>query len=142
MNIIPFVSNLPTWLEGLIFMGSWVVFGVLGLLLVKRLIHKFGYHEHIHNSKDQIIALLNILSILFAVLMAFLVVVVWEKYDKNSDNVEAEGNNVGLILRDCKLLPTRDSATISKFMTQYADTVILKEWATMDTGKEILFWGL
>ena len=128
------IANLPTWLQALIFIGSWVLLGVSGLLLI----HKYAYQESIKSSKHQIIALMSILSILFAVLLGFLVIVVWENYDKNADNVEAECNLLGLIRRDCVMLPDSSSSKeVIKLINQYSDLVDSLEWNKMEKGMDI-----
>ncbi len=127
-----FIEGLPTWAEGTVFIGIWVVLGLLGLVLIRN----FAYAEHVRNSKDSIIALMNILSILFAVLMAFLVVVVWENYDKNSDNVASEGNYLTNLNRDSKLLGDSNYIKLKPILVDYAYEVASHEWKQMaDSGK-------
>jgi|ERR1017187_6720531 hypothetical protein len=127
-----FLLKFPAWIQGTIFIGTWVVLGVLFL----KLISKFTRVEHIKNSKESINSLMQILAILFAVLLAFLVVVVWEKYDKNSDNVESEVNCLMNINRDSKWLNDTSYAKLKPFLVDYAYSTVMKDWKSMDINSK------
>jgi hypothetical protein len=71
---------------------------------------------------------------LFAVLIGFVTVVVWQQYDAMRDRVAAEASDVAAIWHDAVGLNPRARSAVRKDMLGYVDLMIHVEWPEMRTG--------
>jgi hypothetical protein len=84
-------------------------------------------------------------GILYAVLLGFVVVVVWQKYDTTTDNVQDEANAAADLYHVADGLPAATRGAVRGDLRQYARLLINVEWPVManngdvaDTGAKIL----
>ncbi len=89
--------------------------------------------------------LFSAVGILYAVLLGFVVVVVWQKYDTTTDNVQTEANAAADLYHVVDGLPARTRDDVRGDLGRYARLLIDVEWPAManggnvrDTGAEIL----
>jgi len=120
------------WLLGATFIFVCVGISVAGLILFR----KYTDKERLKSSQEAIIAFMNIVAVLYAVLLAFLVIAVWESFDKCQDNVSSEANNLGSLYRNITLLPEPTRSELNKELLAYEDAVINKEFPAMEYGGE------
>jgi len=113
-----------------VFIAVCIAFFVGGLIVFRKYTNK----ERLKSSQEAIIAFMNIVAVLYAVLLAFLVIAVWENFDKNQDNVSMEANNLGSLFRNTKLLPEPVRSELTKELRAYEYTVVHYEWKTMEEG--------
>jgi hypothetical protein len=129
--LLSIFSDLSATGSGLIFVIASVVFSLLGLLIFKKITEK----EHIKRSSESFVALVSIIAILYAVLLAFIVIVAWEGYDNAGNNVDDEANSISTVFRDAGLLKdTVKARLLQKDLMQYNKLIATKEWHTMQTG--------
>jgi len=81
--------------------------------------------------------LFSAVGILYAVVLGFVVVVVWQKYDGAVDIVEAEVNATGDLYHAVGSYPATPRAQIRSELQQYARTVIGVEWPAMERDEEV-----
>jgi uncharacterized membrane protein YgaE (UPF0421/DUF939 family) len=67
-----------------------IVVAVLGLVVVQRLVPSALRQEH----NDVAGFIYAVVGVTYAVLLAFVVVVVWEEYERAKDTVETEANEL------------------------------------------------
>jgi uncharacterized membrane protein YgaE (UPF0421/DUF939 family) len=67
-----------------------IVVAVLGLVVVQRLVPSALRQEH----NDVANFIYAVVGVTYAVLLAFVVVVVWEEYERAKDTVETEANEL------------------------------------------------
>ncbi len=81
--------------------------------------------------------LFSAVGVLYAVLLGFVVVVVWEKYDSTISNVQAEVDAAGDLYHvvDGYAAPARDK--IRANLSSYARTVIDVEWPAMAANRDV-----
>lgn len=130
-SIHSFLSSIPSGLLGVVFIVVCIVVFVGGLIIFR----KFTDKERLKSSQDAIIAFMNIVAVLYAVLLAFLVIAVWETFDKNQDNVSSEANNLGSLLRNVKLLPEPVKSDLTRELKAYEYCVVNYEWKAMEEGR-------
>lgn len=129
--LISIITDLSSSGIGLIFVIGSVVFSLLGLFIFKKTTEK----EHIKRSSESFVALVSIIAILYAVLLAFIVVVAWENYDNSGNNVDDEANSISTVFRDAGLLKdTVKGRSLQKNLLQYDELIATKEWKTMEKG--------
>jgi hypothetical protein len=80
--------------------------------------------------------LFSAVGILYAVLLGFVVVVVWQKYDATVDNVQAEVNAAADLYHDLDGYPATQRAAIRREIARYAQAVISVEWPAMERDED------
>src|SRR5919107_4262271 len=122
-------------------MGITVVFGVLvvigaclaalaGLELVQRLVP----HEKRQEHNDVAGFLYAVIGVVYAVLLALLVIAVWEHYQKANETVESEANWVAEVAWLAHRLPEPERHVLQEDARAYAQEVVDEEWPRMEQG--------
>src|ERR671914_1148719 len=124
-------------------MAITVVFGVLvvvgvclaavaGLELVQRLVPAEKRQEH----NDVAGFLYAVVGVVYAVLLALLVIAVWEQYQRARETVEGEANSVADIAWLAHRLPEPEHHQLQEDARSYAHEVVDEEWPLMEQGLE------
>src|SRR5919106_1162424 len=122
-------------------MSTTVVFGVLvvigvclaavaGLELVQRLVPAQKRQEH----NDVAGFLYAVVGVVYAVLLALLVIAVWEQYQRARETVESEANAVADIAWIAHRLPEPEHHALQEDARSYAQEVVDEEWPLMEQG--------
>jgi len=119
------------WLSGsvIVFLSVWLSIG--GLWAVRRLASPQSLREH-HDVAGFILA---IVGVIYAVLLAFVVIVVWEQFEDAKSDAAREANALTDIYRMSEGFPPPAKAQVRKEIRTYAKAVVEKEWNTMDSGQ-------
>jgi hypothetical protein len=75
------------------------------------------------------------LGVIYAVLLALVVIAVWEEFDAANDTVEQEANALAEIFWLGHRLPEPEGSHIQELARSYAQDVIDKEWPLMEQGQ-------
>jgi hypothetical protein len=117
--------------------GVLVVFGaclvaVAGLELVQRLVP----HEKRQEHNDVAGFLYAVVGVTYAVLLALLVIAVWEQYQRARETVESEANATVEIAWLDHGLPKTEGQHLQEDARSYAQEVVDEEWPLMEQGTE------
>ncbi len=123
--------KVPSFFLGLIVIGGAIAFSILGLLLVRRLFSHHQLRAH-HDVADPI---LGALAAIYAVLIAFVVVTVWQNFDKSNANVQQEANCLADIYRDSEAFAPDFHQKTSDLLHEYRQAIIDNEWKTIARGE-------
>jgi hypothetical protein len=115
--------------------GVLVVIGVClaavaGLELVQRLVPSEKRQEH----NDVAGFLYAVVGIVYAVLLALVVIAVWEQYQRASETVESEASAVADIAWLAHRLPEPEHHQLQEDARSYAQEVVDEEWPQMEQG--------
>jgi hypothetical protein len=80
--------------------------------------------------------ILGVVGCIYAVLLAFVVIVVWEQFEAAQTAVSEEATHLGNIIRLADGLPQEASARIRSEAKEYAKDVLEAEWPAMGIGDE------
>lgn len=80
--------------------------------------------------------LFSVVGVIYAVVLGFVVVVVWEKYDAAVDNTEIEVSAVADLYRSVDAFPPPLRDHIRRMTHEYLDIVKDEEWPAMAQGKK------
>src|SRR5215217_3625808 len=138
-----YVSSLGACTKGDMPMAITVVFGLLvvigaclaavaGLESVQRLVP----HEKRQEHNDVAGFLYAVVGVVYAVLMALLVIAVWEQYQKANETVESEANGVAEVAWLAHRLPEPERHVLQEDARSYAQEVVDTEWPQMEQGLE------
>ena len=119
-----------------------VVYGVLivcgaclaavgGLVLVQRLVPATTRMEH----NDVAGFIYAVLGVIYAVLLALVVIAVWEEFGRSRVTVETEANALAEIAWLAYALPEPERHHLQELARSYAEEVVEEEWPLMEQGR-------
>ncbi len=111
--------------------GGTCLVALAGLEVVQRLVSVTSRQPH----NDVAGFIYAALGVIYAVLLALVVIAVWEEYDAASVTVEQEANAVAEIFWLGNRLPEPEGSHIQELARSYAEEVIHKEWPLMEQGQ-------
>lgn len=129
--IINFIYSTPTWLWGTILIVLLDTAACTGLVLFHRVIHLNLRRAHNELTGDAV----AVISVTYAVLLAFIAIATWESFTNSEDIVDREADYVGSIYRDTQGLPPELGQEIRNDISDYANTVIRIEWPLQQKGR-------
>jgi Protein of unknown function (DUF4239) len=117
-------------LLAMLIIGGATAFGGVGVLVGRRLIrnHVAAFHNEV------VISLFAAAGVVYAVLLGFLVVVVWEAYDGAHRNVAEEASTLVPLYRLTYGMKADEGAEMRTLIRRYAQSVITDEWPTLGTN--------
>lgn len=125
--------QLPAPLVGLVVVIITVSFAVLGLVVSRRLLPQ----RRLADTGGVAGHIFNLAGVLYAVLVAFVVVVVWEQFNEAEKATEAEAAAISELLRDSAGLPVASRATLQQSLIAYTNDVVTDEFPRMRQGEMI-----
>jgi hypothetical protein len=122
---------LLTIVYGVLVVGGTCLVALAGLEVVQRLVPVTSRQRH----NDVAGFIYAALGVIYAVLIALVVIAVWEEYDAASVTVEQEANALAEIFWLAHRLPEPEGSHIQELAQSYAEEVIHKEWPLMEQGQ-------
>ncbi len=122
---------MPLWLLGVLMVGGPVAISIFGLWLVRRMVSPQSLREH-HDVAGFILA---IVGVIYAVLLAFVVIIVWEEFEDAKIVAEKEANALVDIYRMAPGLTPEARIRVRGEARTYAKSVVKNEWPSMANGK-------
>ncbi len=118
---------------------SWVLPSIAlaegGLLAVRKLVPA----DALVATNDVVGNYLQTLGSIYAVLLAFVVFVVWTQYNDARSRVEVEANELVDLYRTAKGLPDPTRSEVQRIIRQYVELVTDSEWDAMARGEQHSF---
>jgi hypothetical protein len=123
--------KLPLSLLALLVVGLPVLLAVVGLLLVRsRVPHPRQPHHDVAGY------IYSGLAVLYAVLLAFVVVIVWQQFNTTDIRVHREADELNDLLRAAQAFPIPVQHAMLEAVRSYARAVIEEEWSDMGRDTE------
>jgi protein-S-isoprenylcysteine O-methyltransferase Ste14 len=108
-----------------------VLVAVVGLLVVQRLVPSERREEH----NDVAGFIYAVLGVAYAVLLAFVVIAVWQDYETAQTNAESEAHELAGVYFLSSRLPESQRTRIQDLARTYARVVVEEEWPLMERGQ-------
>ena len=118
---------LLAWLWGILLVGALVLLAVAGILLVRR---RFGV-EVLKLNNEVAGFIYGVIGVLYAVVLGFTAIIVWERFDNAQAGVDQEANALADLYRDAQVFPDDVRRELETQLRAYATLVAEKEWAAM-----------
>jgi hypothetical protein len=122
---------LLTVVYGVLVIGAVCLAALAGLELVQRLVPADSRQPH----NDVAGFIYAALGVIYAVLLALVVIAVWEEYNAASETVEQEANALAEIFWLAHRLPEPEGVELQELSRSYAEEVIHTEWPLMEQGE-------
>ena len=133
---MPFIQillvHMPSWLFCLLMVVLYVSISIAGLLIIRKIYPH--YKCKLHNDIAGFI--FATIGVIYAVLLAFIVVVTWQDFDKAQDVTINEANCIAALYRDATPFPAGFRAELKNELTTYVKSIVNEEWQTMAKGQK------
>jgi hypothetical protein len=125
-----FLTTQPLWLSGLILVALPTLLAMTGTILVRRRVglDRLSANNEVAGFKFAVV------GVLYAVLLAFAVIVVWEKFSSAESIVAQEAGAAATIYRLSDGIGTGPGTAVRDGLTGYIRAVITEDWAAMERG--------
>ena len=122
---------LHTVVYGVLVVGGVCLLALAGFELVHRLVPAASRQKH----NDVAGFIYAALGVIYAVILALVVIAVWEEYRAASETVEQEANAAADIFWLANQLPEPRGTHVQELVRSYAEEVINREWPLMEQGQ-------
>jgi hypothetical protein len=122
---------LLTVVYGVLVVGGTCLVALGGLELVQRLVPATSRQPH----NDVAGFIYAALGVIYAVLLALVVIAVWEEYQAAGETVEQEANALAEIFWLAHRLPEPEGSHLQELARSYAEEVVHKEYPLMEQGQ-------
>jgi hypothetical protein len=126
------VLAVPLWILGplLVVVVPLLAVGVQALVHRRLPVIATGEHNEVAGF------LIAVVGVMYAVILAFCVIVTWERFNEAQVNVEVEASELRVVLEQAGGLPPEARAPMRDLAVSYADEVATVEWDAMQDGSE------
>ncbi|HEX4534089.1 MAG TPA: hypothetical protein VH000_07650 [Rhizomicrobium sp.] len=115
------------YLLAVLIVGGTLTFTAGGVLIFRPIVRRYLGSSH----NEVMISLFGAAGVIYAVLLGFLVVVVWESYDGAHQNLGQEAATLVPLYRLTYGMEAQEGAKFRTLIRQYAHAVIDDEWPQM-----------
>ena len=119
------------WLGGILLVGVMVLLAVTGTVLARRWVGV----EVLKRNNEVAGFIYAVIGVLYAVLLGFTAIIVWEQFDKAQAGVDQEANELADLYRDAQAFPDDTRKEFETHLRAYAKLVVEKEWPAMAERK-------
>src|ERR671915_2119155 len=116
---------------GVLVVGGTCLVALAGLEVVQRLVPATTRQKH----NDVAGFIYAALGVIYAVLLALVLIAVWEEYEAARETVEQEANAAADIFWLADGLPEPRGTHVQELVRSYAEEVVHREWPLMEQGR-------
>ena len=120
-----------TLLAAILFTGAWAAYAVIGFRIALR----YRPQDRIEEHNETYGVYFSMVGLLYAILLAFVVVVAWEQFNSAEESTHTEVTRLSNLFRDSEPLPDTDQNRIQNALVVYVQNVIDREYDTMADGE-------
>ena len=122
---------MQTIIMGIVIVGAAVVMAHVGLILVRRTVSL----ERLKSHQEVAGFIFGAVGLIYSVLLAFLVIVVWEQYEEAKTDVAEESNKLVDLALLARGLPEPLRGRALDGLKGYGEAVIREEWPGLGRGE-------
>lgn len=127
-----FLTTSPLWLSALVLVGGGSVLAMLGPVLVR---WRVGLERLTTNNEVAGFKFATV-GVLYAVLLAFAVVIVWEKFSDAENEVAHEAGAAATLYRLSDGIDAAPGTALRAGLSAYLHAAIARDWPAMEAGGE------
>ena len=126
--------TIPTWLIGTTMLAVAILTAVGGVLLV----HHFVKVKTLKSHHDIAGPIFTTIGVVYAVMLSYVLIIVWQQFDTTNANVVKEANLYADIYHDSNGLSEPFRSQFIAANSKYIDAVINDEWKLLARGQRSL----
>jgi hypothetical protein len=128
--MISFLTSLPLWLSGLLVVGLTTALAMAGPVLVRRhvTLERLTTNNEVAGFKFAAV------GVLYAVLLAFAIIVVWERFGEAEADVTKEAGAAATLYRLSQGIGEEPGTTFRAALANYLKVTIADDWPAMERG--------
>ena len=126
-----FLTTLPLWLSAVILIVPTTLLAMAGPVIVRRYVEVSQLRTN-----NEVAGFKFGTVVLYAVLLAFAVVVVWEKFNQTESEVAKEAGAAATVFRLTQGVDPERGAAIREATTDYLTSAIASDWPAMESGTQ------
>ena len=125
-----FLTTQPLWLIGAVLLVPTTILAMCGPVIVRRYVtlNRLRANNEVAGFKFATI------GVIFAVLLAFAIIIVWERFNQADTDVAKEAGAAATVLRLTRGLDAGHGGAISKATLAYLKVAIADDWPAMAQG--------
>ncbi len=127
MSLSLYLSSLPLWASAPVLVVLTTALAMLGPILVRRNVE----FERLTTNNEVAGFKFAVLGVIYAVMVGFAIIVVWQRFDEAEGAVRQEAGSVAALFRLSNGLAGEPRARIRDRLTAYVTTAIDKDWPAM-----------
>ncbi len=125
------MSSVETWFWSILLVGVLPALAVGGALFVRRTVGAEVLQRH----NDVAGFIYAVIGVVYAVLLGFTAIIVWEQFRHAQEGAEREANSLADLYRDAQVFPPEVRREVELRLRIYARLVVEKEWPAMAEGQ-------
>ena len=118
------------WELLVLIVGGTATLGWAGAWLAHRVLSSRVRNGH----NDVLVPLYATAAVIYAVLLAFIVIAVWEQFSAANDNAASEASTLTTMYRETQAMPLGERASLRHLLREYTESVIGTEWKVQGKG--------
>jgi len=125
-----FLTTTPIWVAAVILLVPTTIFAMCGPIIVRHYVSL----DNLKSNNEVAGFKFAAVAVIYAVLLAFAIVVVWERFNQADNDVATEAAAAATVFRLTEGLDAPHAAAIRKAATDYLKEAVAKDWPAMDRG--------
>jgi hypothetical protein len=122
---------VSTWLQGVLIIGGSLVLALGGFTLVHRYVP-----SHVREEQNDVAGFIYaVLGVMYAILLAYVTIVVWQQFDDTSSLVDQEATDLANIYHGVDQFPDPGKSRVHEIVRNYVETTINDEWPLLASGQ-------
>jgi hypothetical protein len=127
-----FLYDLPNWLFASVIILFFVSFGLIGLVLTRKVIKRLHHADQAHN--DIVSYYLAAMTVFYGITLGLVAAGTWNTYSGLNNKVDEEAQVVASIYRDVRGYPDTLKTKLQHDLKNYVDNVIHVSWPMQRKG--------
>jgi hypothetical protein len=124
------LAALPTWLLAVLVIAAWMAFAGAGVMLARPWVEaRLGERHH-----DVVVPLFTTTATMYAIVVAFVVVVVWQRYADADASNRQEATVLVTMYRETLSMPSPLAGALRGHLRAYDTAVVDQEWPAQARG--------
>ena len=124
----PLLIDNALWITAFVLLVSTTIFAIIGPAIVRR----FVPLERLRSNNEVAGFKFATVGVIYAVLLAFAILVVWERFNQADIGVANEASAAATVFRLTQGLDPAHGAAIRKATTDYLKAAVEKDWPAME----------
>jgi hypothetical protein len=124
------LTSTPLWIAAVVLLVPTTIFAMYGPVIVRRYVPL----DRLKSNNEVAGFKFTAVGVIYAVLLAFAIVVVWERFNQADNDVANEAASAATVFRLTQGLDAPHAAAIRKATLDYLKDAVAKDWPAMDRG--------